>query len=134
MLTEPGNETEFTITMTTMEPSSRTFSSTLKLRYGVVENQAPTMQPIPQIESNEDEKVLIRFWVQDEDDPDFVPDFQIAFSQPEWVDMDRGMESSFFQDDELTVAWYPAGDRHGMSKVTLSVADAQGARSEQTAS
>ena len=55
MLTEPGNETEFTITMTTMEPSSRTFSSTLKLRYGVVENQAPTMQPIPQIESNEDE-------------------------------------------------------------------------------
>ena len=98
-----------------MEPSSHTFSSTLKLRYGVVENQAPTMQPIPQIESNEDEKVLIRFWVQDEDDPDFVPDFQIAFSQPEWVDMDRGMES--FQDDELTVAWYPAGDRHGMSKV-----------------
>ncbi len=133
MLTEPGNETEFTITMTTMEPSSRTFSSTLKLRYGVVENQAPTMQPIPQIESNEDEKVLIRFWVQDEDDPDFVPDFQIAFSQPEWVDMDRGMESSF-QNGELTVAWYPAGDRHGMSKVTLSVADAQGARSEQTAS
>ncbi|MGA0409742.1 MAG: vWA domain-containing protein, partial [Limisphaerales bacterium] len=65
--------TELRIVVTTAENPPRSVSSTLRLQYGSVPNQAPVMETVHNIESKEDEPVQIVLAVRDNDDPEFEP-------------------------------------------------------------
>jgi len=124
-------ETELTVLMFTQESSPRIIESKIRLQYGQVSNQAPSMELVSVFESFEDQPAILSLALTDAEDADFDPDLEVSFSRPDWVDPDQGYDLSY-QEGRLNLSWHPAADRFGQSLITLSATDSQGARVEQT--